>query len=64
MLGSIEIRSCGIGVVGICEAYTDKKENEISLIHKEILTGSVAKLYMGKSFLINEELCKKVVHHI
>ncbi len=35
MLGSSEIISCGIGVVGICEAYTAKKENEIFLIYKE-----------------------------
>jgi hypothetical protein len=49
---------CGIGVVGICEAYTDKKEKEIFLIHKEIQTGSVAKLYIRKGFLINEEMCK------
>jgi hypothetical protein len=31
--------------------YTDKKENEIFLIHKEIQTGAVAKSYMTKGLL-------------
>ncbi len=35
---------------------TDKKENEISLIYKEIQMGSVAKSYMRKAFLIYEEM--------
>jgi hypothetical protein len=38
--------------------YTDKKENEIFLIHKEIQMGSVAKSYMRKGFLIYEEMRK------
>jgi hypothetical protein len=33
-------------------AYTDKKENEIFRIHKEIQMGSVAKSYMRKGFLL------------
>jgi hypothetical protein len=40
-----------------CE-YTDKKENEIFLIYKEIQSGVVAKSYMRKSFLIYEEMRK------
>jgi len=38
--------------------YTDKKENEIFLIYKEIQIGSVAKSYMRKVFLIHEEMRK------
>jgi hypothetical protein len=30
------------------QAYTDKKENKIFLIYKEILSGAVAKSYMRK----------------
>ncbi len=36
-------------------ACTDKKENEIFLIYKEIQMGSVARSYMRKGFLIYEE---------
>jgi hypothetical protein len=35
------------------KAYTDKKENEILLIYKEIQMGSDAKSYMRKGFLIH-----------
>jgi hypothetical protein len=35
--------------VSIC--YTDKKENQIFLIYKEIQRGAVAKSYMRKGFL-------------
>jgi hypothetical protein len=38
--------------------YTDKKENKIFLICKEIQMGSGAKSYMRKDFLIYEELRK------
>ncbi len=38
--------------------YTDKKENNIFLIYKEIQMGSGAKSYMRKGFLIYEEMCK------
>jgi hypothetical protein len=34
--------------------YTDKKENQIFLICKEIQNGAVAKSYMRKGFLIYE----------
>jgi hypothetical protein len=33
--------------------YTDKKENQIFLINKEILSGAVAKSYMTNGLLIN-----------
>jgi hypothetical protein len=36
--------------------YTDKKENKIVLIFKEIQMGSGAKSYMRKGFLIYEEI--------
>ncbi len=38
--------------------YTDKNENQIFLMFKEIQIGSVAKLYMRKGFLIYEEMRK------
>jgi hypothetical protein len=38
--------------------YTDKKENEIFLIYKEIQMGSAPKSYMRKGFLIYEEMRK------
>jgi hypothetical protein len=34
-----------------CTLYTDKKENKIFLLYKEIQMGSVAKSYMRKGFL-------------
>jgi hypothetical protein len=37
---------------------TDKKENQIFLIYKEIQSGEVAKSYMMKGFLIYEEIRK------
>jgi hypothetical protein len=49
---------------------TDKKENQIFLMYKEIQSGAVAKSYMGKGFLIYEEVFKyfpiyeKAVSHI
>jgi hypothetical protein len=47
-------------VVIIC---TDKKENKIFLIYKEIQMGSRAMSYMRKGFLIFEEM-HKYFHHI
>ncbi len=44
--------------------YTDKKENEIFLIDKEIQMGSVAKSYMRKGFLIYEEMRKYITIQI
>jgi len=38
--------------------YTDKKENKIFLIYKEIQSRIVAKSYMRKGFLIYEEMRK------
>jgi hypothetical protein len=38
--------------------YTDKKENQIFLLYKEIQSGTVAKSYMRKGFLIYEEMRK------
>ncbi len=35
---------------------TDKKENQIFLIYKEIQSGAVAKSYMTNSLLIYEEM--------
>ncbi len=37
---------------------TDKNENQIFLIYKEIQRGAVAKSYMRKGFLIYEEMRK------
>jgi hypothetical protein len=49
-------------VPGSCRSaalfYTDKKENQIFLIYKEIESGAVAKSYMRKGFLIYEEMPK------
>jgi hypothetical protein len=36
--------------------YTDKKENKIFLIYKEIQMGAVAMSYMMKGFIIYEEM--------
>ncbi len=41
--------------------HTDKKENKIFLIYKEIQKGAVAKSYMRKGFLRYEELRKYLV---
>jgi hypothetical protein len=39
-------------------SHTDKKENQIILIYKEIQSGAVAKSYMRKGFLIYKEMLK------
>jgi hypothetical protein len=39
-------------------AYTDKKENKIFLVYREIQSGAVAKSYMRKGFLIYGEMRK------
>jgi hypothetical protein len=36
--------------------FTDKKENQIFLIYKEIQNGAVAKSYMTNGVLINGEI--------
>ncbi len=38
--------------------YTDKKENQTFLIYREIQSWAVAPSYMGKGFLIYEEMRK------
>jgi hypothetical protein len=38
--------------------FTNKKENHIFLIYKEIQSGAVAKSYVRKGFLIQEEMRK------
>ncbi len=38
--------------------HTDKKENQIFLIYKEIQSGAVAKSYIRKGFLVYEEMGK------
>jgi hypothetical protein len=38
--------------------HTDKKENQIFLLYREIQSGAVAKSDMRKGFLINEEIRK------
>jgi hypothetical protein len=38
--------------------HTDKEENQIFLIFKEIQSGAVTKSYMRKGFLIYEEMRK------
>jgi hypothetical protein len=56
----------GIGLL----PCTDKKENQMFLIYKEIRSGAVGKSYMRKGFLICEEMRKyfpiyeEVVSHI
>ncbi len=40
------------------DEHTDKEENQIFLIYKEIQSGAVAKSYMRKGFLIQEEMRK------
>jgi hypothetical protein len=47
--------------------YTDKKENQIFLIYREILNGAVAKSYMRKGFLIYAQIYihnEEAVSHI
>jgi hypothetical protein len=46
--------------------YTDKKENQLFLMYKEIQSGAVAKSYMRKGCLIFEEMRKyeEAVSHI
>ncbi len=41
--------------------YTDKKENQIFLMYKEIQNGADEKSYMRKGFLIYEEMRKYLI---
>jgi hypothetical protein len=43
-------------LLGVGSTITDKKENKIFLICKEIQMGAVAKSYMWKGFLIYDEM--------
>jgi hypothetical protein len=43
------------------ERYTDKKERKNFLIYKETLSGSRAKSYMRKGFLIYKEMREYLV---
>jgi hypothetical protein len=59
-----------IGPVGMEDSWgfflpfcSDKKENKIFLIYKEIQMGSGAKSYMMKGFLIYEDM-HKYFHHL
>jgi hypothetical protein len=54
----IRVRTRMEVIVKCRSRYTDKKENLIFLIYKEIQSGAVAKSYMRKSFLTNEEMRK------
>jgi hypothetical protein len=45
----------------MCGRYTDKKENTIFLICKEIQMGAVAKSYLRKGFLIYEDMGKYLI---
>jgi hypothetical protein len=42
--------------VGIGLSYTDKQENQIFLIYREIQSGAVAKSYMTNGLLIYREI--------
>ncbi len=42
--------------------HTDKKENQIFLIYKEVQNRVVAKSYMRKGFLIYEEMRKYLIY--
>jgi len=50
--------TCSVRSFVYSEVYTDKKENQIFLIYREIQSGAVAKSYMRKGFLIYEEMGK------
>ena len=60
---TLEYRSVKIGPYLYYVRRTDKKENKIVIIYKEIQMGSGAKSYMRKGILIYEEM-HKYFHHI
>ncbi len=48
-----------------CKAkHTNKKENQIFLIYKEIQNGAVAKSFMRKGFLIYKEMRKYLAIYV
>jgi hypothetical protein len=52
------IQESWLSVSIVTAHYTDKKENKIFLIYREIQNGAVAKSYMRKGFLIYDEMRK------
>ncbi len=48
----------GKGAGQYLSPYTDRKQNQIFLIYKEIQSVAVAKSYMRKGFLIYEDMRK------
>jgi hypothetical protein len=54
----IRLRTPGVEIQSLPTLYTDKKENQIFLIYREIQSGAVAKSYIRKGFLIYEEMRK------
>jgi hypothetical protein len=46
----------------IYNCYTDKKENNMFLICREIQSGAVANSYMRKGFLIHMMKCGNIFH--
>jgi hypothetical protein len=53
----------GLAIDSACfkKAYTDKKENQIFLIYKEIQSGAVAKSYMRKCAIISPYMRRPLV---
>jgi hypothetical protein len=56
--GALIGTAASVATLGVYHRYTNKKENQIFLLYKEILSGAVAKSYMRKGFLIYEEMRK------
>ncbi len=48
----------------LLQTHTDKKENQIFLLCKEIQSGAVCKVYMRKGFLIYEEMREYFPIHV
>ncbi len=55
---SREVMNMGLLMFKTVHTYTDKKENQIFLIYKEIQSGAVAKSYIRKGLPIYEEMRK------
>ena len=45
------------------DGHTDKKENQIFLVYKEIQSGTAAKSYMMKGFLIYVQIRKNLTKY-
>jgi hypothetical protein len=63
-VAGIQGRGCGTSApLHYCmRRHTDKKENKIFLIYKEIQNGAVAKSYMTKGLLLYEEILRISSH--